>query len=166
ISEAAAEVFQGSLLARVGRTEAADAHLARARALDPAAPRLDETLGFVALSRGRYDEAEGALRRAVTSEAANYLPPYYLAETLRRRVMEQGLPLTPETARAMMPPLRAAIALSPGFARAFYLLGYAQLVSGDDLDEGVRVLQTAIRLAPPNRAAMLTLASLQLKMRE
>ena len=162
---AEAEVFQGSLLMRVGRGGEADAHFARARALDPRAPRLEESLGFLALSRARYEDALAHLRTAIEHDPSNPLAHYYYAEALRRRVMEQGRALPAAVARAMAEPLRTVIALQPSFARAHYLLGYAHFVAGEHLPEGIRRLETAIRLAPPHRGAMLTLASIQLKMR-
>jgi tetratricopeptide (TPR) repeat protein len=165
LSDAEAEVSQGSLLMRVGRGDEADAYFARARALDPKAPRLEESEGFLALSRARYAEAAEHLRQAIAQDPQNPLAHYYYAETLRREEMEQGRVLSPARARAMADPLRSVIALNPSFVRAYYLLGYAHVMSGDDLPEGVRALETAIRLAPPHRAAMLTLASVQLKMR-
>jgi len=165
LATAEAEVFQGKLLMRVGRRDEADPHFARARAIDPATPRLEESLGFLALVRARYDEAIAHLREAIAQDPKNHLAHYYYAEVLRRQVMEQGHPLSPDVARTMMGPLRTAIALMPSFARAYYLLGCAHYVIGEDLDEGVRVLETAMRLAPPHRPAMLMLASVQLKMR-
>jgi tetratricopeptide (TPR) repeat protein len=166
LPEAEAEVLQGSLLMRVGRGEQAEPYFTRARALDPDAPRLEESLGFLSLNRGQYEEAVAHLERAIQQDPANPLAHYYYAETLRRQVMEQGRPLPAEVARAMAEPLRRAIALRPAFARAYYLLGYAHLVTGDDLSEGMRLLRTAIDLVPPYRAAALTLASIQLKMRD
>jgi tetratricopeptide (TPR) repeat protein len=160
------DVLQGNLLMRVGRPDEAEPLLMRARAVDPKTPRLEESLGFLALTAGRYDEAAGHLQQAIVQDPQNALARYYYAETLRRRVMEQGLPLPAEVARVMADPLRAAVRLRPSFARAYYLLGYVQFVTGDDLAEGIRLLETAMRLAPPNRAAMLTLASIQLKLRE
>lgn len=166
LAEVEAEVLQGSLLMRVGRGDEAEPRFARAHTLDPKAPRLEESLGFLALNRGRHAEAVAHLERATAQEPSNALAYYYYAETIRRQVMEQGRPLSPDVARAMATPLRTAIALRPTFARAYYLLGYVHLVTGEDLPEGLRMLETAIRLAPPNRAAMLTLASIQLKMRD
>ena len=166
LTEAEAEVFQGSLLMRVGRGDQADAHFARARALDPRVARLEESLGFLALSRAQYEDAIAHLREATAQDPANPLAHYYYAEALRRQIMERGRALPAEVARAMADPLRRAIASRPSFARAYYLLGYVHFVTGEDLPEGVRLLETAIRLAPPHRGAMLTLASIQLKTRD
>jgi tetratricopeptide (TPR) repeat protein len=166
LASADADVYQGSLLMRVGRRDEADPYFNRAHRANPATPHLEESLGFLALARQRYDEALQHLAQAIHQDPANHLAHYYYAEALRRQVMEQGHPLSPDVARAMSEPLRAAIRLMPSFARAYYLLGCVHYVTGEDLDEGVRLLQTAIRLAPPHRAAMLMLASLQLKMRD
>jgi tetratricopeptide (TPR) repeat protein len=161
-----ADVYQGSLLMRVGRRDEADPYFNRAHRANPATPHLEESLGFIALARQRYDEALQHLRLAIQQDPANHLAHYYYAEVLRRQVMEQGHPLSPDVARAMAGPLREAIRLMPSFARAYYLLGCVHYVTGEDLDEGVRLLETAMRLAPPHRAAMLMLASIQLKMRD
>jgi tetratricopeptide (TPR) repeat protein len=166
LATAEAEVFQGRLLMRVGRRDEADPYFARARAIDPVTPRLEESLGFLALGRARYDEAIAHLRQAIAQDPKNHLAHYYYAEVLRRQEMEQGRPLTPDVARAMIGPLRTAIELMPSFARAYYLLGCAYYAIGEDLNEGVRLLETAIRLSPPHRPAMLMLASTQLKMRD
>lgn len=166
MAEADVEVLKGSLLMRVGRADEASPYFARAAALNPTAARLEESLGFLALNQGRYDDAIAHLERAIAQEPGNALAHYYYAETLRRRVTEQGRQLSPEVAIAMADPLKKAIDLRPSFARAYYLLGYTHLVTGRDLQEGVRALETAIRLAPPNRGAMLTLASVHLKMKD
>lgn len=165
LGDAEAEVMLGNLLMRIGQGERADAYFARARALDARAPRLEESLGFLALNRGRYDDALTHLVQAIAQDPSNALAHYYYAETLRRQVTDQGRTLTPQVAGALVAPLRTAVRLRPGFARVHYLLGYVQLVTEADLAEGLKELETAIRLAPPNRAAMLTMASIQLKMR-
>jgi hypothetical protein len=67
LTDAEAEVAQGSLLMRVGRGDEADAYFARARALDSNAPRLEESAGFLALSRARYDEAAAHLLKAIAA---------------------------------------------------------------------------------------------------
>lgn len=165
LGAAEADVLRGSLLMRIGRGVEADPYLTRAAAVDPRAPRLEESRGFLALNRGQYADAIAYLSRAIAEEPANALAHYYYAETLRRQVTEQGRQLTPAVAGAMFDPLRTAVRLRPDFARAHYVLGYVHLVMGADLQEGIREVETAIRLAPPNRAAMLTLASIQLKMK-
>jgi tetratricopeptide (TPR) repeat protein len=166
LTSAEADVYQGSLLMRVGRRDEADAYFTRAQRTNPVTPHLEESLGFLALVRQRYDEALQHLRMAIEQDPQNHLAHYYYAEVLRRRVMEQGHPLSPDVARAMSGPLSEAIRLMPSFARAYYLLGCVHYVTGEDLEEGVRLLETAMRLAPPHRAAMLMLASIQLKMRD
>jgi tetratricopeptide (TPR) repeat protein len=166
LSDADAEVLKGSLLMRVGRGDEAEAYFVRANALDHDAARLEESRGFLALSRAQYADAIAHLTNAIEQDPRNDLAHYYYAEALRREVMEQGRPLPPERARQMADSLRTVIRLNPAFARAYYLLGYVHFVTGEDLLEGIRVLETAIRLSPPHRAAMLTLASIHLKLRD
>lgn len=166
LTSAEADIFQGNLLMRVGRRDEAAPYLARARVADPKTPGLEESLGFLALLEGRADDALTHFRLAIAQDPANHLAHYYAAEALRRPLANQGRPLPPGVAREMMAPLGAAIALAPSFARGYYLLGLAHYAAGEDLDEGVRVLRIAMRLAPPYRAAMLMLASIQLKQRD
>jgi tetratricopeptide (TPR) repeat protein len=166
VADPEADVWLGSRLMRIGQPLEAQAYLGRAQSADPRTPRLDESLGFLALTTDKYEEALSHFVRAIAQDSANPLAHYYYAETLRRRATARGAVLPADVARAMAPGLRAAIRLRPSFARAHYLLGYVQLVTGDDLIEGIDALQTAIRLAPPNHAALLTLASIELKVRD
>lgn len=79
--------YAGYLAMLAGRSDAAIAHLERARALDPAYPPLDLRLGKVLLDAGRLDEAEAVLKRVADAPGLVAAANFYLGQiaNLQRR---------------------------------------------------------------------------------
>jgi tetratricopeptide (TPR) repeat protein len=157
-SEAEAQSYLGNLLARTNRLDEAEVLFKQAVALDADLPRPYEGLGFVAMRRNRFDEALEQFKRAATRGSKNYLAHYYYAETLQRQAFGK---MTPGFAQQIAEELNTSIKLMPGFAPAYYQLGYLSLTTGEKMKEATELLKIAIRLAPQNKHFALTLAQLQ-----
>jgi tetratricopeptide (TPR) repeat protein len=157
-SEAEAQSYLGNLLAHTNRLDEAEVLLKQAVALDADLPRPYEGLGFVAIRRNKFDEAREQFKQAVTRGSKNHLAHYYYAEALLRQASGK---MTPALAQQIAEELNTSIKLMPGFASAYYQLGFLSLRTGEKMKEAVELLKTAIRLAPQNRHFALTLAQLQ-----
>jgi tetratricopeptide (TPR) repeat protein len=163
VSDAEAQFYLGNLLTRTNRLDEGEALFKQAIALDPDMPRAYEGLGFVALRRNRFDEAMEQFKGAATRGSKNYLAHYYYAEALQRQAAG---PLTPKLAQQIADELKTSIKLMPGFAHAYYALGFLSLSTGENLKEGADFLKTALKIEPQNTNFALTLAQIQARMQD
>jgi hypothetical protein len=119
------------------------------------------------LRQKRHAEAIVHLSEAAKAGANNYLAHYYLAYALSRAgVSEDGY--TPggypaERAAEMRAALRKAISLRPDFPESYHLLAWVNLVTGENIAEGVQLIRQAVALAPGNQHYALVLAQLYLR---
>jgi tetratricopeptide (TPR) repeat protein len=162
-SEAEAQSHLGNLLARTNRLDEAEALFKQALALDPELPRSYEGLGFIAMRRNKFDEAMEHYKQAATRGSKNHLAHYYYADALRRQA---GGNLTPTLAEKVADELNTSISLMPGFAYSHYALGFLSLVTGENLKPGGEHLKIAIRLSPQNKHFSVTLAQIQVRMKD
>ena len=166
LAEAEAEAYLGDLLLHTGRPAEAAPRLERALQLDPSLVMARASLGMARLRQDRDDEAVEHLRQAVAAGAENYLAHYYYAYALSRRGVAEGgraTGYTAEAARQMRDSLRRAIKLRPDFPESYNLLAWVNLVTGEGVEEGVRLLRQALALAPGNQHYALVLAQLYLR---
>jgi tetratricopeptide (TPR) repeat protein len=166
VTEAEAEGYLGDLLLHINRPDDASTHLEHALELDPTLVPARASLGMARLRQKRLAEATGELRKAVAAGAQNYLAHYYLAYALSREGMSEGgfAPrYTPEGAREMREALDKAIRLRPDFPESYHLLAFVNLVTGEQIEEGVRLIRKARSLAPGNEHYALVLAQLYLR---
>ncbi|MDT5294418.1 MAG: hypothetical protein QOJ76_1298, partial [Acidobacteriota bacterium] len=166
LSEAEAEAYLGDLLLHTARPEEAAARLEHALQLDPSLAMAHASLGMARLRRKRFDEATAQLRQAVAAGAQSYLAHYYYAYALSREGMDEGGQsngYTPESANTMREELRKAISLRPDFPESYHLLAFINLVTNENIEEGVQLLSRARALAPGNEHYALVLAQLYLR---
>ena len=163
VSDAEAQFYLGNLLARTNRLDEGEALFKQAIALDPEMPRSYEGLGFVATTRNRMDEAMEQFKQAATRGSKNHLAHYYYAEALQRQAIG---PLTPRLAQQIADELKTSIKLMPGFAHAYYALGFLSLATGKSMKEGAELLKTALSIEPQNSNFALTLAQIQARMQD
>src|ERR1044071_7979631 len=150
----------------MGRYQEADARLKHALELDPKLALAHASLGLLRTRERRFDEAKEHLREAVASGTPNYLAHYYYAYALSREGMnERGISngYAREPARAMRESLRKAIELRPDFPETYSLLAFVNLVTGEEIEEGVRLAKRARSLAPGKEFYALLLAQLYLR---
>jgi tetratricopeptide (TPR) repeat protein len=166
MSDAEAERYLGDLLLHMGRNEEANAHLEHALQLDPQLAGAHASLGMLRTRQRRFDEAKEQLRAAVSAGAPNYLAHYYYAYALSREGMsESGFAdgYSTENARAMRDALHKSIELRPDFPESYSLLAFVDLVTGEDFEEGVKLINRARALSPGKEYYALLLAQLYLR---
>jgi tetratricopeptide (TPR) repeat protein len=166
MSDAEAERYLGDLLLHMGRNEEANARLEHALQLDPQLAGAHASLGMLRTRQRRFDEAKEQLRAAVSAGAPNYLAHYYYAYALSREGMsESGFAdgYSAETARAMRDALHKSIELRPDFPESYSLLAFVNLVTGEDFEEGVKLINRARALSPGKEYYALLLAQLYLR---
>jgi tetratricopeptide (TPR) repeat protein len=166
LSDAEAETYLGDLLLHIDRADEAAARLEHALQLDPSLSMAHASLGMARLRQKRIEEATAQLRQAVASGAQSYLAHYYYAYALSREGMsESGFTpgYTAERAQEMRESLHKAISLRPDFPESHHLLAFIDLVTGENLEEGVQLLTRARALAPGNEHYALVLAQLYLR---
>jgi tetratricopeptide (TPR) repeat protein len=166
ISDAEAERYLGDLLLHMGRNEEANARLEHALQLDPQLAGAHASLGMLRTRQRRFDEAKEQLRAAVSAGAPNYLAHYYYAYALSREGMsESGFAngYSTETARAMRDALHKSIELRPDFPESYSLLAFVYLVTGEDFEEGIKLINRARALSPGKEYYALLLAQLYLR---
>ena len=71
-------------------------------------------------------------------------------------------PLDKEAAVEIRGELQKSLALMPDFGPAHHLLGFFEMVQGEDLPAAEKQIEQAIKLEPENQSYLLTLAQVQL----
>ncbi|HLG15643.1 MAG TPA: tetratricopeptide repeat protein [Blastocatellia bacterium] len=166
MAEGEVQFHLGNLLLRSRRLDEAEKYFNQSAALDPASPRPYEGLGFLAIRRGNFAEARRHLSEAAARGSQNHLAHYYYAEALHREAMGGGSAISrfePDALKTMTEELQKAIKLMPGFAAPYQLLAFLHLVTGENVDEGLKNAETALKLEPQNKRFALTLAQLQFR---
>jgi tetratricopeptide (TPR) repeat protein len=166
MSEAEAERHLGDLLLHMGRYDEANARLEHAVQLDPQLAGARASLGMLRTRQRRFDEAKEQLRAAVSAGAPNYLAHYYYAYALSREGMSEGgyaNGYPAETARAMRESLRKAIELRPDFPESYSLLAFVDLVTNEEIEEAVGLVNRARALSPGKEYYALILAQLYMR---
>lgn len=167
LSDAEVEAYLGDLLLHTDRAGEAVKRLEEAVRLDPKLGMAHASLGMAHMRLRRFDDAKRHLREAIAVGSGNYLAHYYYAYTLTREGMDEtGFTrggYRPEAAREMRASLRKAIELKPDFPESYHLLAFVNLVTGEELEEGARLLARARQLAPGNPNYALVLAQIYLR---
>jgi tetratricopeptide (TPR) repeat protein len=154
----------GDELMRTGHAEHAKAMFERARKLAPRSPFGDEGLGMLEAAAGNPPKAVGYLQEALQLGSRSYLAHYFCAE--------EKLQLTSETpnryshipkdkAAEIRTELERSLALMPDFGPAHHLLGFLELMQGDDLASALQHIQRAVQLEPENENYVLSLGQVQ-----
>jgi tetratricopeptide (TPR) repeat protein len=171
LTEAEEEFYLGDLLLHTNRVEEAASRLERAAALDP---RLAVARAALAVLRARQNDFEGAAKLLDGDYGGGggpardrYLVHYYRAYALSRQGSASDTFVETfygdATAARMRAELEKAIALNPGFAEAYRLLAFVNLVRDERLDESLSLLKRAIELSPRRREYPLLLAQIHLR---
>jgi tetratricopeptide (TPR) repeat protein len=156
----------GDELLRIDRLNDAESYFTQAQKIAPASPLSYEGLGLLAVRRGKTDEALSDLKKSLEQGSTSFLAHYtYALEKYRLTADSQGryTHLKNEAAAAIRNELQKSLALMPDFGPAHELLGFFEMVQGDDFAAAERQLQLAIQLEPENLSYLLTLAEAQLR---
>jgi tetratricopeptide (TPR) repeat protein len=159
----------GDELLRINRADAAEPFFAEAEKIAPNSPQPYEGLGLLALERDHNDEAIRDLKTAVDKGSVSFLAHYLYAQA---KFHQQGdgegryTRLEPAVANEIRAQLQRSLALMPNYGPAHELLGFFELVQGDDLPAAQQQLLTAIQLEPENQWYLISLAQVQLRSRD
>jgi len=156
----------GDELLRVDRPDAAGSYFAQAQKLAPASPLPYEGLGLLAAKRGQHDEALRNLKEALQLGSTSFLAYYtYAREQYQRTADSQDryVPLKPRAAAEIRGEFQKSLALMPDFGPAHELLGFFEMVQGENLVLAEQHLQRAIQLEPEKPAYLFSLAQVQLR---
>jgi tetratricopeptide (TPR) repeat protein len=159
VSEAEVKFYLGNLLLHTNRRDEAESFFKQAMQLDPALPGPYEGLGFAAMRNSDFRAATDNFKLAIARGSKNHLAYYYMASALLRDKGGSDL----DTIRTIKQDLQTSIKLMPGFAPSYHLLGTLSLFTGEDTGEGIRLVNTAIRMSPQRKEFALTLAQLQIR---
>jgi tetratricopeptide (TPR) repeat protein len=156
----------GDELLRIRRPDAAEAYFQQAQKLAPASPLPYEGLGLLAAEREQHDAALQNLKAALQHGSTSFLAFYIHAREkyqLTADAQDRHAPLKNEAAAEIRGELQKSLALMPDFGPAHELLGFFEMVQGDNLALAEQHLQRAHLLEPENPAYLFSLAQLQLR---
>lgn len=155
----------GDELLRINRPDAAEALFIHAKTLAPASPLPYEGLGLLAAQRNDPNEALSDLQTALMQGSTSFLAHYIYAQQkyqLTADAEDRYSTLKKPAANEIRNHLEESIALMPNFAPAHELLGFFEMVQGQD-PAAEQQLGLAIQLEPENPAYLITLAQLQIQ---
>ncbi|MGH8022326.1 MAG: tetratricopeptide repeat protein, partial [Limisphaerales bacterium] len=155
----------GDELMRINRPNDARSWFEKAEKLAPLSPLPYEGLGLLASRRGDNAAAASEFGHALQLGSASFLTYYGYAQAQYHLTAHGDLyaPLSGGRADEIRDDLDKAITLMPDFAPAHELLGFFEMVQGDDLGPAEEQLNIAIQLEPGNFSYLYTLAQAQLR---
>jgi tetratricopeptide (TPR) repeat protein len=159
----------GDELFRTGRLDDAEPYFAQAQKLAPASPLPYEGLGLLAAEREKPDEAVSELKESLKRGSTSYLAHYVYAREKYQLTTDSEnryTPLQGEAAAEIRGELQKAISLMPDFGPAHELLGFFEMVQGENLPAAEQQLQQAVQLEPENPSCLFMLAQAQFRNRE
>jgi tetratricopeptide (TPR) repeat protein len=154
----------GDELLHIGRLDTAELYFLQAKKLSPGSPLSYEGLGLLACRREQPEEALRWLRKAMQLGPVNFLAHYtYAREKCLLAAKGPNMhQLGKEAATEIRAELEKSLALMPEFGPAHQLLGFFEMVQGEDLVAARQHMQRAIQLEPENQSYLLSLAQIQL----
>lgn len=166
LTEAEAQGYLGDLLLHTHRLKDAEVRLQEALKLDPTLTLARASLGILRTRQGEFAEAKKDLQEAVKGDSNNYLAHYYYAYALSREGMDSNnfvKSYPAETTSTMRSELKKAIELNPTFPESYRLLAFVNLISGDELDDSIKLLKRALALSPGRQDFDLMLAQIYMR---
>jgi tetratricopeptide (TPR) repeat protein len=154
----------GDELMHIGRLDAAQSYFLQAEKLAPASPLSYEGLGLLAARRSHPNDAIRYLKRAMQLGPLNFLAHYTYAHE-KYLLTADGAKmhsLEKEAAAEIRNELQKSLALMPDFGPAQHLLGFFEMVQGEDLPAAQKHIERAIQLEPENESYVLSLAQVHL----
>jgi tetratricopeptide (TPR) repeat protein len=159
----------GDELLRIDHPDDAESYFAQGRKLAPASPLPWEGLGMTAARRERHEEAVRNLGESLQRGSDSFLAHYVYAREKYRLTADSGnryAPLKGAAAAEIRRELLKSIALMPTFGPAHQLLGFFEMVQGEDLASAGDHLRLAIQLEPEDSSYLLSLAQVEWRMKE
>jgi Flp pilus assembly protein TadD len=159
----------GDELLRADRPDTAELYFTQAQKLAPASPLPYEGLGLLAAERKQHAEALRYLQEALQRGSISFLAYYVHAREkyrLTADAQDRYAPLKNEAAAEIRGELQKSLALMPDFGPTHELLGFFEMVQGENLALAEQHLQRAIQLEPENTSYLFSLAQVQLRNRD
>ncbi|MGO9586558.1 MAG: tetratricopeptide repeat protein [Limisphaerales bacterium] len=156
----------GDELLRIDRPDTAELYFTQAQKLAPASPLPYEGLGLLAAERKQHDAALRDLQEALQRGSTSFLAYYVHAREkyrLTADAQDRYAPLKNEAAAEIRGELQKSLALMPDFGPAHELLGFFEMVQGENLALAEQHLRRAIQLEPENPSYLFSLAQVQLR---
>jgi tetratricopeptide (TPR) repeat protein len=159
----------GDELLRINRPDAAESYFQQAQKLAPASPLPYEGLGLLAAEREQHDAALRNLQEALRRGSASFLAHYIFAREKYRLTgdaKERYGPLDKAAEEEIRGELQKSLALMPDFGPAHEMLGFFEMVQGENLAVAEQHLLRAIQLEPERPSYLFSLAQVQLRRRD
>jgi tetratricopeptide (TPR) repeat protein len=159
----------GDELLRIDRLDSAALYFAQAKKIAPVSPLSYEGLGLLAAQREQPDEAVREMVEALQHGSTSFLVHYtYAREKYQLTADSQNryAPLKNQDAVEIRNELQKSLMLMPDFGPAHDLLGFFEMVQGEDLAAAEQHLKLAVQLEPENPAYLFTLAQVQFRNNE
>ncbi len=166
LGDAETNAYLGDLLLHTGEFADAETHLNKALALRPGLTSARISLGLVKMRQRNFAEAKKHLEEALVEDKTNHFAHYNYAFILSRESVDEfGMVRNypPETLSKMRSSLLKAIEINPQYGESYRLLGFVSLVSGDDLDEALRVVNKGLAIQPGNPDYLLLTAKILMR---
>lgn len=154
----------GDELFRIHRPDDAESYFHQAQKIAPASPLPYEGLGVIAAERRQHEEAWRNLREALQHGSTSFLAYYFAAREQYRLTADaedRYAPLKGPAAAEIRGELQKSLTLMPDFGPAHELLGFFEMVQGDNLALAEEHLNRAIQLEPENSSYLFSLAQVQ-----
>ncbi|MGO8763687.1 MAG: tetratricopeptide repeat protein [Limisphaerales bacterium] len=155
----------GDELLRLQRPDAAESYFIAGQKLAPTSPLPEEGLGLLAARRGQHAQAIDDLQKSLQLGSTDFITHFtYAKEKLDLTGDGQGRYHRldeKDGAAEIGGELEQAVTLMPSFADGHELLGFFEMLQGDEA--ATVQLQAAIQLEPENPAYVFTLAQAELE---
>jgi len=153
----------------IGRLDSAASWFNQAEKLAPASPLPYEGLARLAEEQDNHTEALTDLTQSMKLGSTSYVAHYLYAQEKYLQTSHGSdvhSRIEGDSAAEVKNELDKSIAIMPSYGPAHELLGFFEMVQGDNLPAAELQLQTAIALEPENQAYQFTLAQLQVSEHE
>lgn len=166
ISEADSFAYLGDLMLHANRTNESEKFLRQSLALNSESSLANTSMGFLKIKEKNFADGRIFLEKGVQNDSKNFYAQFGYAYCLSREGMSEfGFIIVYSAAAAekMRASLRKAIELNPSYAESYQLYAFINYVQNQNIDEGLEMIEKAIKIAPGNQWYQIRKAELLLK---
>ncbi len=157
----------GNELMRIDRFDEAEPFFEEAKKIMPNSPLAYEGFGLLAAAREKHELSAQYLKLALDHGSTSFRAHYVYAEQrFLATATDDGhfTRVEKSLAEEIRAELQKAMGLMPAFGPAHYLLGFFELVQGDDYGAAEGQLKQAIALEPERQEYLIYLAEAQMRL--
>ncbi|HQU83621.1 MAG TPA: DUF1570 domain-containing protein [Pyrinomonadaceae bacterium] len=169
ISEADSFAYLGDLMLHANRSTEAEKYLRQSLSLNSESSLANTSMGFLKIKEKNFSEARVYLEKGVQNDSRNFYAQFGYAYCLSREGMSDFgfiIIYSAVSAEKMWTSLRKAIELNPSYAESYHLYAFVSFVQNQNLDEGLEMIEKAIKIAPGNQWYQIRKAELLMKKNE